>query len=241
MAKTYTTEQLADRWEDILAIRNLVGRRSWLTLLVKDQGVFDEMWSKNEPCLGFNSGYYKGYEAVSGYFSALRELGVKRAALAKKAYPDELGGKSAVELIGVGALHFNNVTTPLIELAGDRQTAKGLFYLMDSSIDYQASGREANMSWGRLGVDFIKEDGRWKIRHMVYAEDISAGMGTNWAVKQPEKAKDPIFGQLADFTFPEPTDPNPNYELWSEKRPIYVFPAMPEPYETFAETFSYGV
>lgn len=241
MAKNYSTEQLADRWEDVHEISNLVGRRSWFTLLIKDEKIFNEMWSKNEPCLGFNHGYYKGYDAVAAYFAALRELYVKRASLAQKEFPDELGGRDAQELIGVGALHVNNVTTPLIELAEDGKTAKGLFYLMDSQVDYGASGRESVMSWGRLGIDFIKEDGQWKFWHMVYAEDINTEMGTNWAATQPEKGKHPVYGELADFKLPEPTHENPNHELWHEKRPLAPFPAMPLPYETFSETFSYGV
>ena len=236
----YTTEQLLERWENVHEIENLMGRRSFFLLWIQDQKVFEEMWTKNEPTLGFNSGYYVGYESVAAYFKALRDLYIHRAEFAKATHRDELGDKAAEDLIGVGALHPNNLTTPLIELAEDMQTAKGMWYYMDASVDYGVTGRESNMRWGRLAVDFIKEDDGWKIWHMIYADDLDCEMGGNWTKPAPEKEKDPIFGMLEGIVFPEPDKPG-QHEVWNDKRQLREFPRMPVPYKTFAETFSYGV
>ncbi len=237
----YTTEQLLERWEDVHEIENMMGRRAFFDLLVRDQQVFEEMWSHQDPCLGLNNGYYKGYDAVAGYFKGLHDLYLRRAELAKTAYPDELGGKAAEDLIGVGGLHFDNLTTPVIELAEDRQTAKGLWYMLGGQVDFGVSGRETEMCWGRIGVDFIKEDGAWKIWHMVIALDIDTPMGTSWAEPAPEKAADPVFGALADVKLPEPNVPRTVHELWHSRRQLKAFPPVPKAYKTFAETFSYGV
>ena len=241
MRKTYTTQQLLERWEDIHEIENLMGRRSVYKLLVRDQKEFDEMWSKRDPCLGFNFGYYKGYDAVKGYVAALNEYALLRAGLAKKEYPGALGSKDACDLIGVGALHVEGITTPLIELAEDRKTAKGLFYAMGAEFDFGPSGREANMSWGRLGVDFTKEDGKWKIMHLVFAEDFNAPLGTGWADEKEQLSSHSVFGKLGEYKFPEPNIPQSVHERWHETRPLQAFPPMPVPYDTFADTFSYGI
>ena len=240
MHKEYTPEQLLERWEDIHEIENLMGRRSVYKLLVKDREEFDELWSKNDPCLGFNNGYYKGYDAVKGYAAALAGYALLRAELAGIARPDALGGKEAGEIVGAGALHVEGITTPLIELAEDRETAKGLFYAIGAEFDYGLAGWASNMSWGRLGVDFIKEGGKWKILHLVFAEDINTPLGTNWTGKKEPRAGRPLFSKLGEFKFPEPNVPLDVHERWHETRPLKEFPPMPVPYRTFSETFSYG-
>lgn len=241
MRGNYTIEQILERWEDIHEIENLMGRRSVYKLLAADQKEFDELWSRNDPCLGFNNGYYKGYDAVRGYARALSEYALIRADLAKQEYPEAFENKDASEIVGVGALHVEGVTTPLIELAEDRESAKGLFYVIGAQFDYGLSGWEACMSWGRLGVDFIKEDGKWKILHLVFAEDINAPLGAGWIDEKKPRAMHPIFGKLGDYKFPEPNVTRNVHERWHETRPLREFPSMPVPYDTFAGTFSYGV
>lgn len=95
---------------------------------------------------------------------------------------------------------------------------------MGADFSIFASGPAAYNSWGRLSVDFIREDGEFKIWHMVFAEDIHALSGTSWA--EP---------------FPDPNDKANVHELWRAGRPLEAFPAVPVPYDSFGETFSYGV
>ncbi|NTV91053.1 MAG: hypothetical protein HGA22_11955, partial [Clostridiales bacterium] len=68
--QAFTTEQLTDRWEHYQEIVNIIGKRSFYTLWRMDDTVFNELWCKKapEPSLGFNDGYYKGYEAIAGYY-----------------------------------------------------------------------------------------------------------------------------------------------------------------------------
>ncbi len=232
------TEELLERWEAIHEIENMMGRRAAMLLTIQDDAVFQTMWTKNEPCLGFNYGYYKGCEAVAGYFRAQREYQLLRAEAAIRLNP-ELAGKAPEELLGVGALHGSNLTTPVIELAGDGKTAKGLWYLLDGEVDYGPAGYGAVHCLGRIGVDFIREDDGWKIWHLVYAEDIRTPMGESWTAARPEENAE--LPELAEFRFPEPNVPAEVYERWHDRRQTKPFPPVPEPYTTFAETFSYGV
>jgi len=64
----------------------------------------------------------------------------------------------------VGQLHVHPNSTPIIEIAGDGQTAKGVF---DSfGPDIQCTTDVGDWLYLRKAVDFIKEPDGWKIWHM---------------------------------------------------------------------------
>ena len=67
-----------------------------------------------------------------------------------------------------GQLHVHAMLTPVIEVAADGRTAKGVWDSFGPNIN---SGSDiGNWLWVKYAVDFIKEDGAWKIWHMqVYA------------------------------------------------------------------------
>ena len=49
------------------------------------------------------------------------------------------------------------------------------------------------------------------------------------------------YADMAGFRMPEPTVPVTLMENYYTDRPFTKSPRVPEPYETFAETFSYGM
>jgi hypothetical protein len=79
--------------------------------------------------------------------------------------------------IGAGGEYIMHTQeTPVIEVAGDGKTAKGLWYSIGLSIRGQvdSSGKTSVGSgwmWEKYGVDFIKEDGKWKIWHLINLMD----------------------------------------------------------------------
>jgi hypothetical protein len=104
----------------------------------------------------------------------------------------------------------------------------------------------AQMTWQKLGVDFVKENGVWKIWHMLVAFDYSAPV--------PDTMLEPITSKLGELKATEPLRPATRtgrptgiplnekpqfvYPRYSPQRPGIVFPNLPKPYYTFAETFS---
>ena len=100
-----------------------------------------------------------------------------------------------------GKLILHETTTPIIEVAGDGQTAKG-FWLMagvesgladpknvgvmpenlyeppDKSVDGQRVW--AHWVWCQYGLDFLKQDGEWKIWHFRCLEVARAPYSENW-------------------------------------------------------------
>ncbi len=238
-----TPEEQVTRWEHIRAIENLVGKMTYYGIYRWEYKVWEELWCKKaeEPTMGFNNGYYKGYEAIEGYYKAFSDLVDLKTKVVKEANPEEFEGKTLEEMRGAGSLDVNNFTTPIIELADDMQTAKGLWYYMRGNTDYDETGIATYHQWGWLGIDFIYEDGAWKIWHMVSAEDLNFRAGTTWVEKAEPLPVKPEYAAIAEFKMPQPNVPGDIYELWHDRRKAVDFPGVPQAYGTFADTFSYGI
>ncbi len=244
MSKTFTTEQLVSRWEDHQEIVNLMGRRSFWNLWKMEDTVYDVLWCKKapDPCMIFNDGAYKGYAAIEGYFQALHDLNVIRAKAVQAENPQKLGKKTEEALYGVGSCNIDNLTTPVVEVAADGRTAKGVWYALMEETDYQASGCTSYHCWGWVAADFIKEDGQWKLWHLIVTEDFKCLPGQNWSKEgNPEKPADPAYAKVAAFDFPAPNVPGVFYAHISKTRAPQTLIQLPVPYDTFSNTFSYGL
>jgi len=85
--------------------------------------------------------------------------------------------KDIPENIGAGSEYvMHTQETPVIEVAGDGKTAKGLWYSIGQSVrgTVDASGKTSvgtGWMWEKYGVDFIKENGKWKIWHLINLMD----------------------------------------------------------------------
>jgi len=152
------------------------------------------------------------------------------------------------------AMHTN--TTPIIEVAGDGKTAKGMWYSPGMGLMAQLKGGDADVGgvffWEKYAGDFVKENGQWKIWHLQMAYDFTPPLPEIWREplqikgesdqKPAEKAEGPMkeagerMGQEMPPGFRKPAY---SYPLWSPKRPGLIYPRLPEPYYTFSETFSY--
>lgn len=64
----YTAEQLADRFMDLRAIENTMGRYVNSLLLKQEDTILHDYWSRfeNDICYGTNEGWYTGRRAVPG-------------------------------------------------------------------------------------------------------------------------------------------------------------------------------
>lgn len=245
MIRSFTTEQLMDRWEDRRAIQNTMVRFiSQDYLFRREKDMYDTYWSKAEDVsLGVNEGYYAGAEAVKGYYAAIDRRTKLESELIQKKYPTRLGGKTEEEVYGVGVLHARPLDTPVIEIAGDGQTAKGMWSIHGMNADLTPAGQVSYWEWAKVAVDFVKEDGVWKVWHMLYLRDLYVPCGESWAdaAEKKDYPVDPDYAALQDFSFPAPNVPKTLRETYHNFRRAPEGPDYPEPYETFSETFTYGV
>ena len=237
---SYTTEELVSRWEDRRAVKNLMGKYGYCFLIKKEYTIFDSFWSKRgDVCLGMNGGWYLGREAVSGYYAAIDSALKAKRDILKGLFPDKVAGKSDEELYGIGDLEYVALSTPVVELGSDG-TAKGMWYCHGSCAETGVSGPVAYWTWRSYAVDFVKEDGQWRIWHMLISEDVNCPSGQDWSQPYEGYPELPEFAALKDFTAPEPTVKTVLRELYHPDRPFSRLPEPPAPYEDFALTFSYG-
>ena len=237
-----TLEQKMDRWEDQRALKNLMGKYANLLILNREGEIFDMLWSDAEDaCLGLNGGWYRGPEAVRGFYAACAERNALVTSLLKKRFPLLIGDKSDEELKGVGPMKVKPMYTPLIEVAEDGKTAKGLWTCWGSHNKVEPCGPIARWCWGYFAADFVKGADGWRIWHMQNTDDIDSVCGQSWGKPEKLPEDEPAFAALREFSYPAFTETETLREYYSPTRPHTGTPRIPEPYTTFAETFSYAV
>ena len=237
-----TTLELTELFESQREIKNLMGKYVSSQLLNWEGKIYDLFWSKRDDvCLGFNDGYYKGADAVKGYFEAYAAATMIKSKTLQAIFPEELGKLSDEELYGVGPFKARPLTSPFIEVAGDGQTAKGIWMSAGYAIEIEAAGPVGHWNWGTFAGDFVYEDGEWKIWHLLYTLDVNNIGGQDWAKEQEPYPELPEFAAIKAIQIPAPNVPAKVREVYSPNRPFAPLPEVPKPYQTFAETFSYGI
>lgn len=235
---------------DVYKIQNVMSRHNYYYSAGLHKRELEELWALDMPdaCWGSGEGWWVGkkllLEYYVDYFDEFRAVDLKAFI---KLHPEIEFSK---ENLGSGTSLYHTNTTPVIEIAEDGKTAKGLWYSVGKLIQTPGGKQTPVDMWERYGVDFIKVDGEWKIWHFFVHTDISAGPGESWAadaMKMPEMpeggGQPPMGGGEAGggATKPSPTVASadggrrgPSYDPPSE------YPKVPMPYRTFSETFSYG-
>ena len=240
----FTTEQLADRWMDRREIQNIMGKYVYAVLLKDEAKLVDTYWADlPDISLGVNEGYYVGPEAVRGYYAALDENTKIRTEYMMKTLPLYFEGKTEAELHGVGSLDVDGLSNAVIEQAEDGQTIKALWHVAGCDTNIHPEGPYSYWTYGYMAADFILQDDEWKIWHLQDIKDLYCPVGVNFA--EPYAAPAPIeeFAGLAELLkpLPAPTVATPIHEAYTPARGFQPLAKVPEPYATFADTFSYGV
>ncbi len=236
-----TAELLVERWEDQRTIKNLMGKYVNCLLLNRHGEIFDAFFSRQpDVCLTFNTGSYVGTEAVRSYWEAMVRRNRLSAALLQKRFPEQLGALDEEAIYGIGPFHVRPLTAPVIEVATDGETAKGLWFCLGCDAEVTTAGPAANWTWGYFAADFIYEEDDWKIWHLQYLNDVDSLCGQSWGREIQPYPELPEFAPLKDFQLPAYSVAEPVRELYRVDRPLTGAPRIPEPYDTFADTFSYG-
>ena len=203
------------RLKDVHEIQNLMGRYIYLHEVGRDPEFPETIYAKKTP----------GVSAEVAHFGAYVEReGIERM-FASATIPDMRG-----------CLFTHPLTTPVIEIAGDGKTGKGVWIAPGYETGKNPETGEFNpcFVYTKYGCDFVKEDDVWKMWHYhvyrVFMTPFNIPWTEEWETKQP-----PHEGPTPNPDVPTTYD-NP-YSTTTERE---LVPAPPEPYETFSETFSYG-
>lgn len=227
-------------WEDRREIKNLMGRVSMALLLKQESDILEQFWSRREDiCLGVNKGWYTGREAIASYYAAAVKRMKKSDEIMRGrfSFMKEFGPQEH----GFGYLEAKTLSEGIIEVAGDRETAKGLWPCAGQVTDFTSEGPITFWTFGWYAADMVLEDDAWRLWHLSYLEDIKHPMGEKWW--QPARQRVP-FSEFAPMREVQEAEPNIPAELrayYSTERPFTPSQPMPVPYEHFGETFSYGI
>lgn len=251
-ARVATAEREAQRARDRGQVENVFARYMYLHNTFQDEKI-KALWAKRgTPGVSAqysNLGVYTNYDSIMAHHS---------------------GRPSPV-----GKLVFHYITTPLVEIAEDGQTAKGRWIAagVESGLmspqqaahapaflfeKFEAEGNEVRgrkvwAHWVQMqyGLDFIRQDGQWKILHFRCFEVSRARFDKNWialAAEVQDSTANSAFnadlmylGEDGKPVFMPKVD-GPPKSLAHPYRPDAAMQPdvpLPMPYRTLSETFEY--
>jgi hypothetical protein len=148
------------------------------------------------------------------------------------------------------AMHL--LVSPILEVAADGKTAKGLWYTPGCIFSTLTPRREQEglWIWERYGADFIFENGQWLYRNLKVCCDIAGAMDeADWGLSQAPMGPPPDSESESGAGAPpkddarkpaEPRFPGPLHYNLSPTQTPQNRPKLPVPYETFDETYDYA-
>ncbi|MGI6057451.1 MAG: nuclear transport factor 2 family protein [Bilifractor sp.] len=232
-----------------IEIENLMSRYMHYHSCFRDDLILSQLWAMDREDITLEdgaSGVFKGSEHIRAYYTG-------------RPNPP-------------GKFIFHSIHTPVIEIADDCMTAKGVWMLSgvesgmvpddvknlpeDMFCKNKVDGKRvwAHWCWSKYGIDFINEDGKWKIWHFHCYALTRTPFDTNWvefAAKQtlarhgkPTDPNAPKLKFIGDngipVFFPQPDEPTTfhwDYDGLTSR--VVLQPVPPEPYDTFENTFKY--
>lgn len=210
--KKKSLEENIQKLLDIREIENLMAKYAYLHTAGRHEDTA-ELFAKKTPGVRVNlGGVYKG---IDGVHRAMVET------------------HQSMNIGKPGFLFVHTQTTPVIEVAGDGKTSKGVWMSpgLETRKDPRTGEFVAYWLWGNYGVDFVKEDGKWKFWHFHVYPYMAAPYDKSWT--DPNAVP---LQLLPDETKPERLLLSGLYSTTNE---IRYEPVPPEPYETFDEKTAY--
>lgn len=230
--KVFSDDEQIRRVWDMEEVKDLMARRAYLYMQDLRREELETLWvqkpeNRETAVFGSNWGFYLGLDNISAWYVGAH--GNLRQTQLDAISKNDPSVKNIPENLGYGSMIAAPLSTALVEIAGDGKTAQGLWYSIGQRTDPNGDGT-ATAHWvcGKIGADFMKEDGIWKIWRVVEAPDIIVEPGT--AV-----ADHPVFWEegenLMENLFGTPTLPmtahDPTFN-WSDD-----FPHAPKAYYSY--------
>jgi hypothetical protein len=228
--KPMTEAQKVQRSLDIQAIQNVASLHEYYHSALMHKEEIEVIWAQKTPGVSWtnNTDRYVGMPSL------------------KKFYVDGLPKEKA------GLLWVHMLTTPVIEVAGDGKTAKGAWISFGHVSN--PSGGSITSSWAqeKYGMDFVKEDGNWKIWHLRTYVDFYSPVDESWTAMAGYSPQDSTIQQAiaklqgkakkesgAKSDTADPDEKGVYYKEYSLTTVPVMQPTPPVTYCTFGETFSY--
>ena len=126
-----------------------------------------------------------------------------------------------------GQFNEHMQTTPVIEVAKDGQTARGIWMSPGVETRRKKGKLQAYWCWGKYAVDFIKENGLWRFWHFTITTEIFSEYERSWvdhnSISVGQETGKPDKPSRVEFV------------LYSPDYRSSLIPVPPEPYKTYKE------
>jgi len=202
----HTVQELVarvQRLEDTIEIQKLQSKYIHYLFKQRFDRIVDECFAKNLPDVSVefsDSGVYRGLESVRALYRSFEVT---------KTIP------------GFFILHMT--VNPVIEIAKDGLSARSHWLSPGAA----GSDTSAAWIWGTFYVDYVKEDGRWRIAHSNLVPLFRNRYETSWA-----QATD--HGTVRGVLSAQPDEPSTLYKPYNQakkQRDIFAnHPKLPQPY-----------
>lgn len=216
-------------------IQNLISAHTYCYEAQKQYYEIEHFWSKKED-ISYNTNSSR--EETINYYCVTNEK-ARKAKLEKMSelFPNEV--KNIKENLGVGDMVIHLVTTPYVVVAGDCQTARGLWYVPSVNVEIGVDGQPVPVTiWEKCDVDFIKEDNGWKIWHFRQWVQFAAPLDKSlvdgsFRLERPFFTPQPLQQQAEQKNQPVLNEQKEKDQAYSTKRIADWRPSLPEPYDTW--------
>ena len=224
-----STEDLIRWCTDVEEVRDLMSLRAYYQAMDLREKELDELWVSDpiraaKASYGANWGYYYGKSEIRRWY--VDEFKAKRDEQLR-IYCEKMGLPVDEKYRGSGCMVMLPMSTSLVHIAADGKSAKGVWYVIGQQTDLQADGSARGWwEYDKLCADFVKEDGKFKIYHIVCANDQNYQAGTRYDAPNYIAPEDDALA----VAFGKPTismNVHDNTYNWADN-----YPPIPAPYDT---------
>lgn len=213
----------------------LMTRFGYLYAGGKNREIFERLFSKREDItITTNNGQFNDrYSVYQAFVLDQEKTALDRFVAIKKRYPSAAG--RVRDFRGLYMFRKPLMHNMVFELAGDRKSAKGLFYTTSYVHNCATASGVRDCRWimERHAADFILEDGEWRILNFRVNSDAEGLMDAyQWPLNHQVI---PEFDRLDSYDIP-----GCFHKAYSPLQTPQNTPAIPQPYETYDPTTSYA-
>lgn len=149
-----------------------------------------------------DSGVYEGIESVTRFWNTVVSNG----------------------MIGPGYLAIHMTVNPVIEINKDRTRARGIWHSHGYCSFVRGDGYKQFLCLGKYDMEYVKEDGQWKILKFAYRQAFMCPYEKGWV-------EEPVGASIAGSPQNKPDKPVTYYMPYNRYRINIMEPGPPEPYE----------
>lgn len=236
----------AQKADDYRQIMNAMAAHSFGYNSQNQKQEFEKYWVKSREDI-----YYNGHTTQEGvyayYVDGTREIRNQQRDIINRVYGTQIPPE-----VNVGYRVMNMLTTPYIEIAADRKTAKGCWMTYNLLCRVNEVGvPEPNIGTAKMTAEFINEDGRWKLWRF---RECGGGFDLDTGIRYDNRQPQP-WQPMGPGGPPKPGEPQIPYDEkedpaalvhkvdwyvgYNAMTPTINYPALPEPYETWNPEDSY--